>query len=103
AMTPFSIPFSSLRNTNMKKMFIACAIVWCVSSLVTLRAQAPAAEPPAAPAAQAAAAPAAAPVAITDADLKGVAAPKPEDRAAGDPGGTLTGTVGDIPVSDAKK
>ena len=83
----------------MKKAFLVCAIVCSVASMATLRAQAPAAEPPAA-AAQAAAAPA---VAITDADLKGVAAPKPEEKAAGDPAGTLTGTVGDIPVSDAKK
>src|SRR5262249_13543302 len=47
------------------------------------------------------AAPAAQP--ITDADLKAVAAPKPEDRAKGDPSGTITGTVADIPVSDMKK
>ena len=29
--------------------------------------------------------------------------PKPEDKAKGDPAGTITGTVGDIPVGDAKK
>src|SRR5439155_17295151 len=29
--------------------------------------------------------------------------PKPEDRAKGDPSGTITGTVADIPVGDAKK
>ena len=29
--------------------------------------------------------------------------PKPEDRAKGDPAGTLTGTAADIPVSDPKK
>ena len=46
---------------------------------------------------------AAAPVPITDADLKGVEAPKPELRAKGDPDGALTGTVSDIAVSDAKK
>ena len=40
------------------------------------------------------AAPAAAP--ITDADIKGVEAPKPEIRALGDADGSLTGTVADI-------
>jgi len=49
----------------------------------------------------AAAAPA--PVPITDADLKAVAGPKTEDLAKGDPGGTLTGSVNDIVVSDPKK
>jgi Amt family ammonium transporter len=47
--------------------------------------------------------PAAAPVAITDADLKNVAPPKAEDRAKGDADGSVTGTVGDITVTDAKK
>jgi Amt family ammonium transporter len=42
-------------------------------------------------------------VAITDADLKGVAAPKAEDRAKGDPDGSLTGNVSDITVADSKK
>jgi Amt family ammonium transporter len=50
---------------------------------------------------QAAATPAA--TAITDADLKAIDAPTAEDRAKGDPAGTLTGTVADIPVGDAKK
>jgi Amt family ammonium transporter len=63
----------------------------------SLLAQAPDATAP--PAAQ----PAAAPVPITDADLKGVEAPKPEMRAKGDPDGALTGTVSDVAVSDAKK
>lgn len=58
----------------------------------------------AAPAASAsAAAPALPPVSITDADLKSVAPPKADDRAKGDADGSLTGTVGDISVSDAKK
>jgi Amt family ammonium transporter len=47
--------------------------------------------------------PAAPPMAITDADLKGVPAPKAEDRAKGDPDGGLTGNVGDISVADSKK
>jgi Amt family ammonium transporter len=44
-----------------------------------------------------------APVPITDADLKAVAGPKPDDLAKGDPGGALTGSVNDIVVSDSKK
>jgi Amt family ammonium transporter len=74
--------------------------------LTALSAQAPAAAAPDAAAAQATAAPAAAPAAavpITDADLKAISGPKVEDRAKGDPAGTLTGTVNDIPVSDPKK
>ncbi len=47
--------------------------------------------------------PVAPPVAITDADLKGVAAPKAEERAKGDPDGSLTGNVSDIAVADSKK
>ncbi|MBI4877985.1 MAG: ammonium transporter [Acidobacteria bacterium] len=41
--------------------------------------------------------------AIPDADLKAVEAPKAELRAKGDPDGSLTGTVADVAVSDAKK
>jgi len=92
----------------MKKVLLAFAITWCFGLVGVVRAQAPApgsqpapaALPPAA-AAQAPAAPAAA--AITDADLKALSGPKAEDKAKGDPGGTLTGTVSDIPVGDAKK
>jgi Amt family ammonium transporter len=42
-------------------------------------------------------------VAITDTDLKSVAPPKAEERAKGDPDGSLTGTAGDITVTDTKK
>jgi Amt family ammonium transporter len=42
-------------------------------------------------------------VSITDTDVKSIPVPKPEEKAAGDPGGTLTGTAADIPVSDMKK
>src|SRR6516162_1463976 len=62
-------------------------------------AQTAAPAPASPPAAQAAPAP----TPISDADLKNISGPKPEDRAKGDPGGTITGTVGDIPVGDAKK
>ena len=89
----------------MKKVLCVLAIAWCCG-VGSARAQTPApAEQPAAapPAAPAAAAPAAAPVPITDADIKNVPTPKPEEKAAGDPGGTITGNAADIPVGDAKK
>src|SRR5262245_26687765 len=78
---------------DMKRVLLACAIAWCVASFATLHAQAPATETPAA----------AAPSPITDADIKNGATPKPEEKAVGDPAGTLTGTAGDIPMSDPKK
>ncbi len=40
---------------------------------------------------------------LTDADLKSVEGPKAEARAAGDPDGSLTGTVSDVAVADSKK
>jgi Amt family ammonium transporter len=82
----------------MTKYILAFVLAWS-TALGVARAQTPAAAPAAEPAAQAVAA--ATP--ITTADLKNVAAPKAEDRAKGDPAGTITGTVSDIPVSDAKK
>ena len=60
-----------------------------------------AAQTPASPAAAPPAAPAS--VAITEDDVKGIAGPKAEDMAKGDPGGAVTGTVTDVPVSDSKK
>jgi Amt family ammonium transporter len=54
-----------------------------------------------APAPAPAAAPAPAP--ITDADVKNVAPPSADARAKGDPDGSLTGTVSDVPVADSKK
>jgi Amt family ammonium transporter len=56
------------------------------------------AQAPAAPAA-----PPAPPKAIMDTDLKSVDTPKADDRLKGDPGGSMTGTVADIAVSDSKK
>ncbi len=63
------------------------------------------ATPAPAPAAEAkpAAAPPPVPIPITDQDLKGISGPKPEVLAKGDPGGTLTGSVNDVVVGDAKK
>ena len=86
----------------MKKVLLAFSITWCLAFAGVAQAQAPEAAAPPPAAAPAAAAPAAAPVPITDADIKGLAGPKAEDRAAGDPSGAITGTVSDIPVGDAK-
>src|SRR6266446_807528 len=47
--------------------------------------------------------PAAAPKPITDADLAGAPVPTADARVKGDPDGSLTGTAGDIAVTDAKK
>jgi Amt family ammonium transporter len=87
---------------TMKRFYLALTLALCFG-LGTLSAQTPAPAPAPAPAAPAAAAPEAPPKAITDADLKGVAGPKADDRAKGDPAGTITGTVNDIPVGDSKK
>jgi Amt family ammonium transporter len=61
------------------------------------------AQAPATPATTTPAAAAAPAVPITDADVKNIAAPSADARAKGDPDGSLTGTVSDIPVADAKK
>jgi Amt family ammonium transporter len=88
---------------TMKKLLLICAMTCGLGLAGAVYAQAPAteAQPPAA--APAAAVPAAAPAMITDADIKGLSGPKPEDKAKGDPAGTMTGTVGDIPVGDPKR
>jgi ammonium transporter, Amt family len=39
---------------------------------------------------------------ITTADIKNISGPSAADQAKGDPGGTITGTVNDIPVTDSK-
>ena len=87
----------------MRRILIAFITTWLLAAGIA-RAQTPdaAAAPPAAPPA-AAAAPAAAAVPLTDADLKAISGPSLEDKAKGDPAGTIIGTVNDIPVSDAKK
>src|SRR5713101_9117403 len=46
--------------------------------------------------------PAAPPKPITTADIKAISGPSAADQAKGDPGGIITGTVGDIPVTDTK-
>ena len=72
-------------------------VVWATDPPAVQLAQA---STPPAPAAAAKAPP---PVPITDADLKAIAGPKPDDLAKGDPGGTRTGSVNDIVLSDNKK
>jgi len=84
----------------MKKVLLAFSITWCLALAGVVHAQAPAPEPAAAAQAPAAAP---APAMITDADISGVATPKAEDKAAGDPAGTITGTAADIPRADAAK
>ncbi len=75
----------------MRKVLLAFSITCCLARAGVAHAQTPAA------------APAAAATPITDADIKGISAPAAADKAKGDAAGTITGTVGDIPVSDAKK
>lgn len=81
----------------MKRSLLLAAATLLVALIAG--AQTPAAPPAAAPAAPAT--PAAVP--ITDADLKGIAGPKAELRAKGDPDGNLTGTVSDIGLADTNK
>src|SRR5712691_9833817 len=91
-------------DTHMKKVLLAFALTWCLGLSGTAHAQAPATQAqPAAPPAAAPPVAGSAPAMITDADIKGLSGPKAEDKAKGDPGGTITGNVADIPVGDAKK
>jgi ammonium transporter, Amt family len=81
----------------MKKLLLTVALTCGLGLAAHAQTSPPGSQP------AAAAPPAAAAVPITDADLKALAGPKAEDRAQGDPAGTMTGTVADIPVSDSKK
>jgi len=82
----------------MKLVVLVLASAWLLpSTFVLAQAPAPAASP------SAAASPAPPPsVPITTGDIRGISGPSPADLAKGDPGGTITGTVNDIPVSDTK-
>jgi Amt family ammonium transporter len=72
----------------MKQVLLALAVAWSLGTgLAHAQANAPAV----------------AAAMITDADIKGTPTPTPEQKAAGDPAGTTTGTAADIPVSDPKK
>src|SRR5579862_5523495 len=71
----------------MKRILLPIVVLLAVTAGVP--AQTPPAAAPATP--------------ITDSDLKNVPVPKAEDRAKGDPDGSLTGTAADVAVADAKK
>jgi ammonium transporter, Amt family len=84
----------------MKRLSLALAAALLAATLGMAQAPAPAAAPTATT--PAAAAPVTAPP-ITADDLKSVETPKAEDRAKGDPDGSLTGNASDIVVADSKK
>jgi len=76
--------------TTVKKTILAAILAWGACVAFAQAPATPAAPPPA-------------PKAIMDTDLKSVDTPKADDRLKGDPGGTMTGTVADVAVGDAKK
>ena len=85
----------------MKKLRVSCYFILCILTMalalgIAAHAQAPAAAP--------AAAPPAPPAGSADAQLKDAAgkAPATADLAKGDPGGTITGTIADVPAADSK-
>ncbi len=80
-----------MTTTRARTLLVALAIAWSSVIAAPAFAQAPAA----------AAAPA--PAALTPADLTSIKTPSADDKAKGDPDGSLTGTVADVPVGDAKK
>ena len=84
------------RHRLTKLVVLVLASAWLLPTTFVL-AQAPAASP------SAAASPAPPPsVPVTTGDIRGISGPSPADLAKGDPGGTITGTVNDIPVTDTK-
>ena len=87
----------------MKKIIQYSCLSFCLLALVlALGLRAHAQTPAPAAAAPAAAAPA--PTVPADAELKDAAgkAPTTMDLAKGDPGGTITGTINDVPAADSK-
>src|SRR6266446_6652449 len=87
------IRINRARHRLTMLVLILLTSVWLLPTSVVL-AQAPSPT--------AAASPTAPPKPITTADIKSISGPSPADLAKGDPGGTLTGTVNDIPVTDTK-
>ncbi len=84
------------RHRLTKLLVLLLTAAWLLPTTIVL-AQAPAASP------SAAASPAPPPsVPLTTGDIRGISGPSPADQAKGDPGGTITGTVNDIPVTDTK-
>src|SRR5216684_1836256 len=81
----------------MKKIRNCCLLLGFLAVSFTVGIVAHAQAPAAAPAA-------AAPVPAADAQLKDAAgkAPAAADMQKGDPGGTLTGTINDVPAADSK-
>ena len=69
---------------------------WLASTTLAFAQASPAAAP------SAAASPAPPPVPITNADIKALSGPSSAEQTKGDPGGTITGTVNDVIVSDSK-
>ena len=87
----------------MKKILQYSCLSFCLLALVLALGVASHAQTPAPAAAPAAVAPAP-PLAPADAQLKDAAgkAPSMADLAKGDPGGTITGTINDVPAADSK-
>ncbi len=83
----------------MRKDRRSLAAALAVLALLVVAAPARAADEAAAAAPAAAEPPA---LALTAADVKGIAAPSADDLAKGDPGGTLTGSAADIVMADPK-
>jgi ammonium transporter, Amt family len=73
---------------------VLCIVAIILATGIVVHAQAPAAAPAAA-----------APIPAADAQLKDAAgkAPTTADLAKGDPGGTITGTINDVPAADSTK
>jgi len=91
------------QGAHTMKLIRSSCLGFCILALALLmgavaHAQAPVAAPPAAAAA------AAPPPSAATAELAAAAAKAPAtaDLAKGDPGGTITGTISDVPVSDSK-
>ncbi len=87
------IRINRARHRLTMLVLILLTSVWLLpASLVLAQTPSPAA----------AASPAAPSKPITTADIKAISGPSAADQAKGDPGGTITGTVNDIPVTDTK-
>src|SRR6266478_1819581 len=87
------IRINRARHRLTMLVLILLTSVWLLpTSLVLAQAPSPAA----------AASPTAPPKPITTADIKAISGPSAADQAKGDPAGTITGTVNDIPVTDTK-
>src|SRR5947208_563498 len=86
------IRINRARHRMLAMVLVILASAWLLPTSMVLAQASPAA----------AASPAAPPEPLTTATIKGISGPSTDDLAKGDPGGTLTGTVNDIVVSDTK-